>query len=258
MKNTSRIMTPIAVAVVLCLVLLQNQLSTPQAVDAPAGGGSVEQGVVLNLDDAHQEDESDPAAQVDVDNNADLGNNAYQDSSDEPVGQPEDANPSSQTDTHSGVDPPSADLSNVDLGEDLELNEGITDRRAEQYLAAQNVTVTRDGTYTSKVEVALYIHTFGTVPSNYISKTKARNAGWESTKGNLDEVLPGKSIGGGGYSNESWYGEPLLPETQEGRFWHECDINYAGGYRGPERLVYSEDGLVFYTGDHYETFERLY
>ena len=119
-------------------------------------------------------------------------------------------------------------------------------------------TVREDGTYTSKVEVALYIHTFGTVPSNYISKTKARNAGWESTKGNLDEVLPGKSIGGGGYSNESWYGEPLLPETQEGRFWHECDINYAGGYRGPERLVYSEDGLVFYTGDHYETFERLY
>ena len=111
MKNTSRIMTPIAVAVVLCLVLLQNQLSTPQAVDAPAGGGSVEQGVVLNLDDAHQEDESGPAAQVDVDNNADLGNSTYQDSSDEPVGQPEDANPSSQTDTHSGVDPPSADLS---------------------------------------------------------------------------------------------------------------------------------------------------
>ena len=38
----------------------------------------------------------------------------------------------------------------------------------------------------------------------------------------------------------------------------ECDIDYDGGYRGPKRLIYSNDGLVFYTEDHYKTFEQLY
>ena len=146
----------------------------------------------------------------------------------------------------------------ADLGPDIELGEGITDARAQQAKDAANVTIYRDGTYTSKVEVALYIHTYGRVPSNYVSKTKARNAGWVSSEGNLWDVLPGMSIGGGGYTNEQWGDEPLLPETPEGRDWRECDINYQGGYRGAERLVYSDDGLVFYTGDHYTTFERLY
>ena len=145
-----------------------------------------------------------------------------------------------------------------DLGPDIELGEGITDARLQQAQEAAGITLRKDGSYTSKVEVALYIHTYGRVPSNYISKTKARNAGWDSSKGNLWDVLPGMSIGGGGYMNEQWDDGPLLPETPEGRDWRECDINYQGGYRGAERLVYSDDGLVFYTGDHYETFERLY
>ncbi len=145
-----------------------------------------------------------------------------------------------------------------DLGPDIELGEGITDARAQQAAAAANIKIKEGESYTSKVEVALYIHTYGRVPNNYISKTKARDAGWVSDKGNLWDVLPGKSIGGGGYFNEQWYDEPLLPETPEGRDWRECDINYQGGYRGAERLVYSEDGLIFYTGDHYKSFERLY
>ena len=115
------------------------------------------------------------------------------------------------------------------------------------------VTVTEDGTYTSKDEVAAYIHEFGHLPSNFISKTKARKAGWESSKGNLDEVCPGKSIGGSVFYND----EGSLPDA-EGREWHECDINYSGGFRGRERIVFSNDGLIYYTGDHYKTFERLY
>ena len=120
------------------------------------------------------------------------------------------------------------------------------------------MTVTRNGRYTSKEEVALYLHLYGRLPSNYISKTKARDAGWVSTEGNLDEVCPGMSIGGSTYYNEGWDGEELLPETPEGRHWRECDINYHGGYRGAERLVYSDDGLIFYTPDHYKSFEQLY
>ncbi len=122
---------------------------------------------------------------------------------------------------------------------------------------AAAASVSEDGTYTSPDEVALYIHTYGHLPSNFISKTKARKAGWESKKGNLDEVCPGKSIGGSTYYNEGWDGEELLPEAP-GRTWKECDVNYHGGYRGAERLVFSNDGLIFYTNDHYKTFTQLY
>ncbi len=115
------------------------------------------------------------------------------------------------------------------------------------------VTVVEDGTYTSKEEVAAYIHQFGHLPSNYISKSKAKKAGWVSKEGNLDEVLPGMSIGGSEFYND----EGLLPDAP-GRTWTECDINYEGGYRGAERIVFSNDGLIFYTDDHYETFEQLY
>lgn len=118
---------------------------------------------------------------------------------------------------------------------------------------SSSIGVVEDGTYTSKDEVAAYIHEFGHLPSNYISKTKARNAGWVSKEGNLDEVLPGMSIGGSEFYND----EGQLPDAP-GRTWTECDINYTGGYRGAERIVFSNDGLIFYTADHYETFEQLY
>ena len=115
------------------------------------------------------------------------------------------------------------------------------------------LTVEEDGWYTSKDEVALYIHTYGHLPGNFISKTKAKRAGWDSSAGNLDEVCPGMSIGGSRFYND----EGKLPDAR-GREWTECDINYHGGYRGPERIVFSNDGLIFYTADHYETFEQLY
>ena len=117
----------------------------------------------------------------------------------------------------------------------------------------QATTISRDGSYTSKEDVALYLHTYGELPSNFISKTKAREAGWDPQEGNLDEVCPGKSIGGSVFYND----DGALPDAP-GRTWHECDINYQGGHRGPERIVYSNDGLVYYTPDHYKTFEQLY
>ena len=119
--------------------------------------------------------------------------------------------------------------------------------------SSSDISVSEDGQYTSKEEVALYIHLYGHVPSNYITKTKARKAGWVSNEGNLWDVLPGMSIGGGGFSND----DGLMPDAP-GREWFECDIDYEGGYRNSKRLVYSNDGLIFYTGDHYKTFEQLY
>ena len=113
--------------------------------------------------------------------------------------------------------------------------------------------VVESGEYTDKDSVAYYVHTFGHLPSNYISKTKARKAGWVSTKGNLWDVLPGKSIGGSEYYDD----DEQLP-YKRGRRWTECDIDYNGGFRNAKRIVFSDDGLVFYTGDHYKTFEQLY
>ncbi len=132
------------------------------------------------------------------------------------------------------------------------------DSYAENHLVSEaytapDITVEKKGEYTDKDHVALYIHTFGTVPSNYVSKAKARKAGWVNTEGNLWDVLPGKSIGGGGFYND----DNMMPDAP-GREWFECDIDYDGGYRNAKRIVYSNDGLVYYTDDHYNTFQRLY
>ncbi|MDO4850756.1 MAG: ribonuclease domain-containing protein [Actinomycetota bacterium] len=117
----------------------------------------------------------------------------------------------------------------------------------------QGPTVDENGSYTSKEDVALYLHTYGHLPGNFISKTKAKRAGWVASEGNLDQVCPGKSIGGGRYQND----EGALPDAK-GRTWTECDIGYSGGRRGPERMIFSNDGLIYYTPDHYRHFERLY
>lgn len=119
--------------------------------------------------------------------------------------------------------------------------------------AASGVSVSEDGTYTDKDHVALYLHLYQKLPANYISKTKAKKAGWDAEKGNLWDVCPGKSIGGGTFYNDDGF----LPE-KSGRTWKECDIDYAGGYRGAKRICYSNDGLIFYTDDHYQSFTQLY
>ena len=113
--------------------------------------------------------------------------------------------------------------------------------------------ISEDGTYTSKEDVAAYLHQYGHLPSNFITKKEAKKLGWVSSEGNLREVAPGMSIGGDYFGNY----EGNLPEA-DGRDYHECDIDSDGGYRGAKRIVYSNDGLIYYTEDHYETFELLY
>ncbi len=119
--------------------------------------------------------------------------------------------------------------------------------------ASDKVSVTEDGEYTSKDEVALYIHLYDHLPDNYITKKEAEALGWNSKEGNLWDVAPGKSIGGSYFGNY----EGLLPE-KKGRDYHECDIDYNGGRRNAKRIVFSDDGLIYYTEDHYESFEQLY
>ena len=108
------------------------------------------------------------------------------------------------------------------------------------------------GSYTTKEDVALYIHTYGHLPGNFITKKEAQALGWSG--GSLEPYAPGKCIGGSRFGNY----EGLLPEA-EGRTYTECDINTLGAdKRGAERIVFSNDGLIYYTGDHYESFTLLY
>lgn len=109
-----------------------------------------------------------------------------------------------------------------------------------------------DGTYTTKDDVALYIYLYGCLPSNFITKKDAEKLGWEG--GSLEPYAPGKCIGGSRFGNY----EGLLPEA-EGRVYTECDIDTLGAQkRGAKRIVFSNDGLIYYTEDHYESFELLY
>ena len=112
--------------------------------------------------------------------------------------------------------------------------------------------IDENGSYTSKDDVALYIHTYGKLPKNFISKKEAQALGWEG--GSLEPFAPGKCIGGSHFGNY----EGLLPE-KKGRKYTECDIDTLGkSKRGAKRIVFSNDGLIYYTDDHYESFELLY
>ena len=113
--------------------------------------------------------------------------------------------------------------------------------------------ISEDGSYSSKEEVAEYLYTFGHLPSNYLTKKEAQELGWVSSQGNLWKVAPGMSIGGDRFGNR----EGLLPEAQ-GRKYYECDIDFDGTYRNAKRIVFSNDGLIYYTEDHYESFQLLY
>ena len=91
------------------------------------------------------------------------------------------------------------------------------------------------------------------LPENFITKNEAKDLGWDSRYNYVGEVAPGKSIGGDRFGNY----EGLLPK-KKGRKWYECDANYGGRKRGPERVVFSSDGLYYYTDDHYNTFTQMY
>ena len=120
-------------------------------------------------------------------------------------------------------------------------------------LVQENGTLVEDGSYSTPEKVAEYLHFYGHLPQNYLTKQEAKALGWAASQGNLWEVAEGKSIGGDRFGNR----EGLLPEA-DGRTWYECDVNYMGGFRGAERLLYSRDGLIYYTDDHYASFTLVY
>lgn len=111
----------------------------------------------------------------------------------------------------------------------------------EETAELEQAAIDEDGEYTSREKVALYIHTYGKLPQNFIKKSEAKKLGWEG--GSLEPYAPGRSIGGDRFGNY----EGLLPEA-EGRRYTECDIDTKGrSSRGTKRIVFSNDGLIYYT-----------
>lgn len=117
---------------------------------------------------------------------------------------------------------------------------------------SEGLTIDEDGWYYSPFDVSLYLHTYGHLLENFITKSEARELGWEG--GSVEKYAPGYAIGGDEFGNR----EGLLPNA-DGRRYYECDVDTNGAdSRGAKRLVYSNDGLIYYTEDHYETFTLLY
>lgn len=104
---------------------------------------------------------------------------------------------------------------------------------------------------TKESVVVAYVKAHGQLPDYYITKREARAQGWNPAEGNLCEVLPGRAIGGDVFTNR----ERSLP-TASGRIWYEADLNYDCGNRNSDRILFSNDGLVYVTHNHYKTFEQ--
>lgn len=118
--------------------------------------------------------------------------------------------------------------------------------------SSANKYIDREGSYTTAEDVALYLYTYDELPDNFMTKEEARELGWSG--GSLEKYAPGMCIGGDYFGNR----EGLLPE-EKGRDYYECDIDTLGAKsRGAKRIVYSDDGLIYYTEDHYESFTLLY
>lgn len=97
-----------------------------------------------------------------------------------------------------------------------------------------------------------WLKEYGRLPDYYVTRKDAWQAGWKSKMGNFDTLFPGKMMAGGIYKNDDSH----LPEAV-GRVWYEVDVNYINGYRNSKRILYSSDGLIFITYDHYHTFYEI-
>ena len=148
-----------------------------------------------------------------------------------------------------GTDAPVQDETNLPQQEQQDVQNAPSE---DADMPDETAQIDEDGAYTTKDDVALYIHTYGHLPDNFITKKDAQALGWPG--GLLEPYAPGKCIGGSRFGNY----EGLLPEA-DGRTYTECDIDTLGAdSRGAKRIVFSNDGLIYYTEDHYKSFELLY
>jgi hypothetical protein len=91
----------------------------------------------------------------------------------------------------------------------------------------------------------------GKLPDRWITKAEAERRGWHPGD-DLCRAARGKAIGGDRFGNY----ERRLPEAN-GRQWREADLDYACGRRGAKRLLWSSDGMIYVTVDHYANFREV-
>ena len=136
----------------------------------------------------------------------------------------------------------------ADAIEESQTAQGNTDNEAAN--TDDEKQLNEDGSYTTKEDVALYLWEYGELPENFITKKEAQKLGWSG--GSLEPYAPGCCIGGDYFGNY----EGLLPENTE---YIECDIDTMGAKkRGAKRMIFSEEGYIYYTDDHYESFTQLW
>lgn len=165
------------------------------------------------------------------------------------TGMPAPPNSGSALSSASGLSTPPEGGSSVSASDSASFPDA--EYHADSAMAVQAIP-DEHGSYTSRDDVALYLLAYGHLPDNFITKKQAEALGWQG--GSLEPYAPGKSIGGSHFGNY----EGALPE-REGRRYTECDIDTQGAdKRGAKRIVFSNDGLIYYTGDHYKTFTLLY
>jgi hypothetical protein len=102
---------------------------------------------------------------------------------------------------------------------------------------------------TEEKTVIRYVQQHHRLPDYYITKNEARKQGWNPSRGNLCEVLPGKAIGGDKFGNR----EKRLPEGEK---YYEADVNYHCGSRNADRIIFTGNGEVYLTKNHYKSFEK--
>ncbi len=130
--------------------------------------------------------------------------------------------------------------------------ENVTVKDTKRNNKQENNSGSTIDTLTEEKKVTDYLKENGKLPDYYITKKEAQRDGWVAKEGNLCEVLPGRAIGGDIFTNR----EKTLP-VKKGRVWYEADINYECGRRNARRVVFSNDGLIFVTHDHYKNFEEV-
>lgn len=141
--------------------------------------------------------------------------------------------------------------------DDSDEQSSSSEKQSSSSIATKSIyeAVEESGLYTTKDSVAAYLCKFDKLPSNYVSKNEGQSL-YESKTGNTFEkwnfnpwTTLGVMIGGDVFDNR----EGLLPSGS----YHEADVDYSAKNRGTKRLIYQSDCVIYYTADHYETFNKL-
>ncbi|WP_024866193.1 ribonuclease domain-containing protein [Butyrivibrio sp. FCS014] len=233
---------PIFMALIMFITLAGCGKAKPAApIELPVAESSFTEAPANNDTQSQESQESEQSAQQES-QSADTQSTSAQESA-------ADTTQADQQDASQVTEQAAAQDTQQASAQETQQNAQNTTQDSQQPTATEPL-IDEDGVYTTKEDVALYIHTYGKLPSNFITKKAAKKLGWSG--GSLEDYAPGKCIGGDYFGNY----EGLLPEDKE---YHECDIDTLGkSKRGAKRIIYSDDGYIYYTGDHYESFELLY